>query len=528
MLRGVRSQVTAVGTPSLEVRPKAETPSIEDFVDAARKGRIRVPRFQRGLRWEPEDAKLLFDSIYRGYPIGTLLFWQTRAAPGVVQFGSLAVDADAQSDAWLVVDGQQRITSLVRVLLGTKLDDFSLWFDLDQEQFVRESQSKKDSDRFLPMTEVIDTEKLHEWVQEHSLSATRRKAAFRLNKRVREYAVPAYIVETADENVLRRIFERTNSSGKRLTEADVFDALHGARGAEEPTSFEALARSLEDLRFGEIEESLLYRALLAIHGFDAVGGKVPASFKDAPDAYARTAHAMRAAIVFLAGHVGVPHMSLLPYKQPLVALAKFFDLQPEPSARSRELLSRWIWRGAWSGLHSGDTVSTRAILDAIGDDENRSVQALLGTIHVPEPPEAVSLSAYNFRTARSKLETLALLSLRPRHLLTGDLISPSTVTGPESIATLDATGERAGTLASRFVHPHVQKLRLALARASASVRTSHGVTKGAYEALLDGDDEQFLATRAAHLRQVVSDFLRSHAKWSDNDRPPIRSLRVED
>jgi len=38
------------------------------------RGHVRVPSFQRGLRWEASDVQDLFDSIYRGYPIGSLLF----------------------------------------------------------------------------------------------------------------------------------------------------------------------------------------------------------------------------------------------------------------------------------------------------------------------------------------------------------------------------------------------------------------------------------------------------------------------
>lgn len=530
MLRTTRSQSAPVDPPSLDARPKAETPSIEDLVDHARRGRLRVPRFQRPLKWQPDDARLLFDSIYRGYPIGTLLFWQKDAEAAIVQFGPVSIEAGAKNDAWWVVDGQQRLTSLVRVLLGSNPDPFKLWFDLDQHEFVKESRSKSEPDRFLPLTEVIDTERLHQWVQEHGLSPTRSKAAFRLNKRVREYAVPAYVVESANEDVLRGIFHRSNASGKALDEADVFDALHGARGGDEPTSFEAVAETLKDLGFGDVEESLLYRSLLAIQGLDAAGGKVPTSFDGASEAYARTARAMRAAIIFLTTHVGIPQVALLPYKQPLVALAKFFDLHSEPSARSRELLSRWIWRGAWSGLHSGDTVTTRAILDAIDGDENGSVQKLLATIRGAEPDPEPRLATYNFRTARSKLETLALLALRPRLLTTGKRIIPSSVKGPESILTLGTQAEDplATTVAARFIHPRIPKVRLAIARADEIARVSQAIPQSAYEAFIDGDDESFLRLRATHLIEVVEEFLRSRAKWRENDRPPIGALRVRD
>ncbi|HLK40136.1 MAG TPA: DUF262 domain-containing protein [Polyangiaceae bacterium] len=522
-----RSRSDVAGTPSLEARPRAEARTIEDLIDEARKGRLRIPRFQRGLKWQADDARLLLDSIYRGYPIGTLLFWQTKALPAQLSFGTVIVDADARADAWWVVDGQQRVTSLVRVLLGSTEDEFHFWFDLDDEAFVRASRTVDEPDRFLPLTEVLDSERLHAWVGERSLSSDRKKAAFRLNKRVREYSVPAYIVETSDEDVLRKIFERTNSTGKALAAADVFNALYGARDAAEPADFEAVLASLKDLQFGEIESQILYRALLAIHDMDAVGGKVPGAFADAPRAFQRSALAMRAAIVFVMGHVGMPNSDLLPYKQPLVALAKFFDRHPEPSARSHELLARWIWRGAWSGAHRGDTVSTRAILDAIDGSEDDTVQRLLASVGKAAPPQEADLPPYNFRNARSKLEVLALLSLGPRHLMTGAGIPASSVNGPDAVAVID-TKDGGRTLANRLVHPPIPEVVRALARAESRIRTSHAVSEPAYAALLAGDRDAFFRIRGDTLREVVRRFLESKAKWGDNDRPPLRALAVVD
>jgi hypothetical protein len=234
-----------------------------------------------------------------------------------------------------------------------------------------------------------------------------------------------------------------------------------------------------------------------------------------------------AVIVFLTRHVGIPHVSLLPYKQPIVALAKFFDLHPDPSARSRELLGRWLWRGAWSGLHKGDTVSTRAILDAIDTNEDESVQRLLRTISASEPP-GEDLATFNFRTARSKLEILAMLSLRPRHLETGDLIDPSTVVGADAIATLPFTTDLSHTIAARLLHPPVRNLPQSILDSAPEVRASHGIPQSAHDALGRGDHAEFLRERARHLQMVITSFLRSRAKWSDNDRPPIRALRVDD
>ncbi len=76
---------------SLERRPEARAFKVEDLLGELRRGRMRIPSFQRGLRWERGDAAKLLDSLWRGYPIGTLLFWETRAEAGEVTFGTVRV-----------------------------------------------------------------------------------------------------------------------------------------------------------------------------------------------------------------------------------------------------------------------------------------------------------------------------------------------------------------------------------------------------------------------------------------------------
>jgi uncharacterized protein with ParB-like and HNH nuclease domain len=55
----------------------AEQLTIRGLIERVLSGTIRIPRFQRGFVWEPENVAFLMDSIYRSYPIGSVLFWRT-------------------------------------------------------------------------------------------------------------------------------------------------------------------------------------------------------------------------------------------------------------------------------------------------------------------------------------------------------------------------------------------------------------------------------------------------------------------
>jgi hypothetical protein len=103
-------------------RPQAEVLTIDGLVKRARQGDFRMPRFQRAFRWNAQDVNSLFDSIWRGFPIGSLLLWDRPAPTGEVSFGSFTVEqAAAMTNAQWVVDGQQRLTALVATL--TEHDD---------------------------------------------------------------------------------------------------------------------------------------------------------------------------------------------------------------------------------------------------------------------------------------------------------------------------------------------------------------------------------------------------------------------
>jgi hypothetical protein len=551
----LKSEVRTAGNPDptagdeiepLDRRPEARTFKVEDLLGEVRRGRIRIPSFQRGLRWGRSDAAKLLDSLWRGYPIGTLLFWETSAEAGEVTFGTVHVGGGARSDALWVVDGQQRLMSLARVLLASEpdRDEFALYFDLDEGVFIAPPRDRAASpSRYLPMTEVLESERLMQWVFRHTADQPkRRERAFTVGKRIREYEIPAYLVRTEREQTLLEIFERTNFSGYPLTVSQVFDALNGAHGQTRATSLSQIVAELAALGFGSIEETLLYRLLRVLQGRDVTKGKGEGPLRlgdaDAERAYRETAEAARRVIQFLKMNVGIPRYDLLPYKQPFVLLGKFFHLHPDPGARSRQLLERWVWRGALISIHRSDTISTRATLNRITEgSEEISVQRLLELIKGPPAALPDVAEAFNFRFATSKLLALAMLALEPRDLDTGALIDINHDAGEEErhfpipliVARHKAANKALRSTANRLIHPHRPGLRQRLAGVrDPEVLASHGIPEAAAKALREGDIDGFLKLRADFLQHHCEHFFARHARWDESDRPSIAALVAND
>jgi hypothetical protein len=542
-------------------RPHATAFSIEDLLDLIRRGEVRVPEFQRPLRWKANDIRDLLDSVYRGYPIGTLLFWKREAPTARIEFGPVRIDSPQTAQALWVVDGQQRITALTGVLLHPPLegdaayDDFAFYFDLEKEEFVRLSGREQPLPHWLPMNAVLDSEQLLGWLDRYPGRAEKpnlTRIALKLGKAIREYQVPAYIVETDDPEVLRVIFDRLNSAGKPLSQSEVFHALYGAKSVEHPSDLRGLSASLRELGFGTIEEQWLLKAVLALKGRDITKHFRP-QLKGENDLSAtllETERALRAVIVFLKRDAGIVHIDLLPYKLPLALLVRFFHLHPEPTLRSRELLARWVWRGAISELHRGESIRmVRESMAAIGKDEEQSVQNLLALLPIATS-QAQNFWSYNFRTAQSKLQVNALVSLQPRDIRSGHLLDVPALLEREGGATIPQLftstphfeeSKYAPSyvepllwgLANRVFHPPVEKqsfLKVLQTRPppSPEVLRSHAIPPVAFQELLQGDAVAFLSFRSAFLRRHTEEFLNSRARWQESDRKSLQSLIVAD
>ena len=119
-------------------------------------GRLRLPQFQRSFRWDAQDVLNLFDSILRGYPFGSLLLWQREAGADDLRIGALEVQAGARQDALWVVDGQQRITSLVNTVDPRGMADprFALGYSLRAKKVVLLNRNEGSS--VIPLPDLFD------------------------------------------------------------------------------------------------------------------------------------------------------------------------------------------------------------------------------------------------------------------------------------------------------------------------------------------------------------------------------------
>jgi len=95
---------------------KAEA-SVKELVDMIHRGELRLPEMQRRYVWQSTRVRDLLDSLYRGYPSGAILVWETDEPIQQQPFAVPQAPSPYQGQR-LLLDGQQRLTSLAAVLRG--------------------------------------------------------------------------------------------------------------------------------------------------------------------------------------------------------------------------------------------------------------------------------------------------------------------------------------------------------------------------------------------------------------------------
>lgn len=516
-------------------RPEARAFSVETLLQHVRDGKIRIPDFQRPLRWRSTHVIDLFDSVYRGFPVGDLLFFKRPADAARIHVGPVDIQAPAVPEAYFVVDGQQRITALAGAMLHPEQrprdDTHAVWFDLENETFLC-AQSVEQPPHWIPVNAVGDSFALLSWLNEWPFRAQRPdlvQKAIALGKALREYSIPAYIVEGASDAVLRLIFKRVNKSGMPMRETEVFEALHRTN---EPHPLESACARLENKTgFGIIADGGFLRCLEVIEGL-GLGRTSSERESDTTalptDAIERTESALFRTIQFLSDDAGVLHRKLLPYVLPQIVLSRFFHVHPRLTQRTRALLVRWVWRGALSGVHANSSDASVTDLSSLIDkDEFASAERLLRTV----PAEVVMPTAstpWHGGSARTQMCAIAILHLAPRDVETGKVLRNDEIGSlldqrkiGQIFVDVQSDGEpivaRRVLLSNRRA---LQKLPLA----GADVLTSHGIDQEAAAALAKGDVAGFTERRTMILDRWFRRFFAERCALDESDRPPVAEL----
>lgn len=523
---------------------------IQELAGLVRSGQVRIPEFQRSFRWTPSDVLALFDSILRGYPFGGMLLWRRDAPKARLTIGALEIDADERSDALWVIDGQQRITSLVNAVdpAASKDERFAISYILARRRFAL-SRDVRD-ELAIPLPDLFDLGRAFAWLQENPDAAEYASEIQRLTGLLRDVEVAASVIDEGNEALLRDIFDRINSAGKRLRGSEIFDAIHGAgSGSSDGLSMSAIADRLDTrTEFGRLPDQTIYQAILVVRHPDLTrnvrsefSGDREAAVNFSADtqaeAYRRGEESLFHVIRFLQSNAGIPHSTFVPFRFHLLVLARFFAHFPSPAPRNLELLSRWVWRSTTLSEplgYTGSTANIRSLANLVQpDDEDASVQRLLDATFTERGPLVPSVTAFRTNKSSGKLILGALWSLNPvnpvtGHALThGDLaVALESETSPRDVA-LELAGRTSATNAANRVLAVVDKTSFFESLGDEDL-PSHLLDTEMLDYLAHGRIDEFLERRATVLGAHLARFVAEKTGAGLEMTPPLESFDFDD
>jgi hypothetical protein len=162
-----------------EVKLQRTTIPIGALVDSVDRQQIRLPEIQRDYVWKPAQIAALLDSLYREYPSGSILLWQTdesieERSPKFEPTGAPPLTASVQ----YLLDGQQRLTSLHRVF--HEPEKAKVVFSVESERFQIESAATVRDPRWVLVHSILREADLFGYVDqlaEKILGSTARRSA---------------------------------------------------------------------------------------------------------------------------------------------------------------------------------------------------------------------------------------------------------------------------------------------------------------------------------------------------------------
>jgi len=535
----------------LEKPPAALSMTVRKIVGKVAAGEIRVPSFQRPLRWKGADVVKLFDSILKGYPVGSLLFWKRpMLADAQFKVGNARISVPEVQDGWFIVDGQQRTTALAAALLDLDQAGDTRWqvrFDPLTNTFLSGLARPDETGRHVPLSALGDLRRLSRWLRDCTLDEDAQTLVETVQQRLLDYELPAYLMDTENPEGLKGAFARLNSTGVRMRPDEVFQALLGTHSRNEgPIDLEAVQQACDLDGFGQPPRPEILKAVLAMSGFDPskrledLGEHAVNTLVSATEA----ADALQLTVAFLASlpdaeepGAGIPAYSFIPYPVAFVLLARWFHLFPGSDSTTRRELSRWLWRGVATGVHQRAAVSEmrHQVRNIVEDEMEQSLKRLLDSVGEPARIDW-SLNAFHAKHAASRVELLTLLALEPRdrtglvswRALVSDgqrvareiLASPAWKGLDEESRTLAKTAANRALLDARYTGLRAEFKTWRFDENQVALE-SHLIDRVAYDALMQGEEALFLRHRASQLRTKVSAFLTRRAGLGEPRLRPV-------
>lgn len=358
--------------------------TILNYIDS---GHMALPEFQRGYVWSGDQVRGLFGSLYRRHPVGGLLVWATQSenatyrgdqalAPGVVK---------------LLLDGQQRMTSLYGVIRGTPPQFFdgnakaftNLHFHIEKEEFqFYQPILMKDDPLWIDVSALFKGGNdglgamIAALAAKPELAAKIGEYAGRLNKLLGIRDINLHVEEITGSDmtldVVVDIFNKVNSGGTKLSKGDLALAKICADWPEARATMKTRLNQWRLAGYSFTLDWLLRSVNTVLTGEAKFIHLHERSAQEVQGALTKAGAHVETILNIIASRLGLDHDRVFFARGAVPVMARFLDQHGgNPNQVERDKLLFWYVQAGMWGRFSG---STESYIDA--DLEALNVEGL--------------------------------------------------------------------------------------------------------------------------------------------------------
>jgi hypothetical protein len=354
-------------------------------MEEIKSGKYFLPSFQRQYVWDEDDIKDLVDSIINNYPIGTIILWKP-SNPSLAEidpFSRPLIDLPNKksSEIFYVIDGQQRLTSLLLLFNNWKITRngeevavIPISYNPSNKKFYKSESRGIDLSKLVKAFCLDDVKALTDLTKEvdkNSLDEMKTKI-----KRILKYPLPICIMETSDENEktfrsMAEAFIRVNKFGVRIGNLELMlsflaGAVSGSLKKRIRDLYEDLYTDFEiDLqpivRFAFSNFGLKQTQISKVEQFKSNIEKISQYPQNNIDTIFSKCHvALKLVLDLLEQELGITSSRLLPSQTSLIPLATYFYARninslEELDKQDIKNMTYWFILTSFNGYYSSHT-----------------------------------------------------------------------------------------------------------------------------------------------------------------------------
>jgi len=334
-----------------------------------------IPQIQRSYVWKKDSVCKLMDSIFKNYPIGIALVWETKTSKAfeirpntktiIPQYNKKA------SVAEVIIDGQQRLSTIYGVLNGiepsknvnSRINFNDLYFDTDktsEARFIFRKGLSEHDKSLVNLTDLLNTQPAV-FAKRQKLKKYQATEAEICYKTFLNYKFNILKFTGFDFEHAREVFIRVNSAGMRLKRADELFAL---------ASTVHLRDHVEDTKrglwgFSEISDDALQNTVALYYGAERIGGvgfkpflnevlKKNTKESDFLQEWKKIENGYKLCLDFLASEFLIKNLKELPISNMFSMLSFFFALNCKKATPLQlKQIRKWFWHTCLNKRYSG-------------------------------------------------------------------------------------------------------------------------------------------------------------------------------